>query len=347
MALAFIGKKKENLALGIDIGTKNIKLVELKPQEEGYRLIKLALQPLPSDAVPQRGNMDFAKVAEALKLLINSQRVKRKKVATSVAGHAVIVKRLILPPMSRKELEQNLEAEAKRYLPDVQELSLDFQIISQGQDGTEVLLVAARKEMITNYITLLEAVDLEPAVIDADAFALQNAFEANYPHEREQTIALCDIGASVTTINVVKNGECLFTRDVALGGNFYTEELQKELGLSHEEAELLKFRASEEESPRVMRVMTRVSRLITLEISKSLDFFSASYPDNIRKIYLTGGTSKVPGLADILKERTGIEVEPLNPFNNIMVNVSDFPTDYLREMAPFCAVAVGLAMRRV
>lgn len=346
MALGLFGSR-ESLALGIDIGTKNIKLVELKPQEEGYRLNKLALQPLPPDAVPQRGIMDFAKVAQSLKLLVDSQRVKKKKVATSVAGHAVIVKRLVLPPMSRKELEQNLEAEAKRYLPDVEELSLDFRIIAQGQENTEVLLVAARKEMITNYIALLESIGLEPAVIDADAFALQNAFEANYPHEREYTVALCDIGASVTTINVVRNGECLFTRDVALGGNFYTEELQKELGLNHEEAELLKFRASEEEAPRAVRVMGRVSRVIALEISKSLDFFSASYPDNIEKIYITGGASKVPGLADLLKERTGIEVEFFNPFNNIMVDVSDFSTDYLREMAPFCAVAVGLAMRRV
>jgi len=347
MALVFFGKRRESLAVGIDIGTKNIKLVELRSQEEGYRLTKLALQPLPSNAVPQRGTMDFGKVAEALKLLVSSQRIKGKKAATSVAGHATIVKRLILPPMSRKELEENLEAEARRYLPEVQELSLDFQIISQGQDGTEVLLVAARKETITNYMALLESVGLEPAVIDIDAFALQNAFEVNYPQERDNIIALCDIGASVTTINVVKAGECLFTRDVALGGNFYTEELQKEMGLSAEEAELLKFRASEEESPRVMKVMARVSRLITLAISKSLDFFSASYPDNIQKIYLTGGCSKVPGLIETLQERTGIAIEPFNPFNNIVVNASEFSADYLREMAPFCAVAVGLALRKV
>lgn len=347
MALGLLGSKRENLAVGIDIGTKNIKLVELRPHEEGYRLTKLALQPLPPHAVPHRGTMDLAKVSEALRLLIGSQRIKRKKIATSVAGHAIIVKRLILPPMSRKELEENLEAEAKRYLPDVQELSLDFQVISQRHDSTEVLLVAARKEMIMNYMALFESVDLEPAVIDIDAFALQNAFEINYPHEKDNTVALCDIGASVTTINIVKNGECLFTRDVALGGNFYTEELQKEMGLSSEEAELLKFRASEEEAPRVAKVMGRVSRLITLEISKSLDFFSASYRDNIQRIYLTGGCSKVPGLAETLRERAGVDVEFFNPFNNIMVNVMEFSTDYLKEMAPFCAVAVGLALRKV
>lgn len=340
--------KRDNLAVGLDIGTKNLKLVQLRPEEGGYRLEKLALQPLPFGAMPQRGTMDLPKLSEAVRLLVSSQKLRKRKVATSVAGHAVIVKRLLFPSMSRKELQENLAAEAKKYIPEVEEVSLDFHIISQGPEGMEILLVAARREMINSYITLLENARLEPAIIDVDAFALQNAFEANYPQELDNVIALCDIGASVTSINVVRKGECLFTRDVAVGGNFYTEELQKEMGLGYDEAELLKFRALEEESPKVMKVINRVSRLISLEIAKSLDFFSVAYPDSrIHKLYLTGGTTKTPGLKDVIQERTGVQVEIFNPFNNLAVNISDFSADYLREMAPFCAVAVGLALRRV
>ncbi len=340
--------RKDNLAVGLDIGTKNLKLVQLRPEEGGYRLEKLALQPLPFGAMSQRGVMDLPKISEALRLLVSSQKLKKRKVATSVAGHAVIVKRLLFPNMSRKELQENLAAEAKKYIPEVEEVSLDFHIISKGPEGMEILLVAARKEMINSYIALLENARLEPAIIDVDAFALQNAFEVNYPQELDNVIALCDIGASVTSINVVRKGECLFTRDVAVGGNFYTEELQKEMGLGYDEAELLKFRAIEEESSKVMKVINRVSRLISLEIAKSLDFFSAAYPDSrIQKLYLTGGTTKVPGLKDVIQERTGVQVEMFNPFNNLAIDVSDFSADYLREMAPFCAVAIGLALRRV
>jgi len=340
--------KRISLALGLDIGSSNIKLVELKPEKDVYRLEKIALQPLPWGSVPQRGYIDLVSIGETLRILINAHKLKRKKVATSLAGHGVIVKRLVIPPMSQKELEENLRIEAKKYIPDVEEVVLDFHILSQAAEVMDILLVAAKKEIINNYITILQELELEPAIIDVDAFALQNAFEINYPHEVENVVALCDIGDSVTTINVVKNGECLFTRDVAIGGRFYTEELQKEMGIGYEEAESLKLSLKDEKNPKVNKVINRVSRLISLEIAKSLDFFSASYPDEkINKVYITGGTTKVPGLKEIIEERLGITVDFFNPFNNLIVEANKFPFDYLKEIAPFSAVAVGLALRKV
>jgi len=340
--------KKVSLTLGIDIGSSNIKLVDLKPEKDVYRVDKIALQPLPPGSVSQRGYVNLISVAEALRLLINAHKLKRRKVATSVAGHGVIVKRLLIPPMTQKELEENLRIEAKKYIPDVEEVVLDFHILSQEAEVMEILLVAAKKEIINNYIAILEEIELEPVIIDVDAFALQNAFEINYPHEVKNVVALCDIGDSVTTINVVKNGECLFTRDVAIGGRFYTEELQKEMGIGYEEAESLKLRLKDEKNPKVNKVVSRVSRLISLEIAKSLDFFSASYPDEkINKLYITGGTTKVPGLKEMIEERIGINVDFFNPFNNLIVDANKFPLDYLKEIAPFTAVAVGLALRKV
>jgi len=345
---ALKGGKRVSLALGLDIGSSNIKLVELKLQKDVYRLEKIALQPLHPGSVSQRGYMNVVSVAEALRLLINAYKLKGKKVATSVAGHGVIVKRLLIPPMSHKELEENLRIEAKKYIPDVEEVVLDFHILFQEAEVMEILLVAAKKEIINNYMAILEETELEPVIIDVDAFALQNAFEINYPYEIENVVALCDIGNSVTTINVVKNGECLFTRDVAIGGRFYTEELQKEMGIGYEEAESLKLNLKDEKNPKVNKLISRVSRLIALEIAKSLDFFSASYPDKkIDKLYITGGTSKVLGLKEMIEERIGINVDFFNPFNNLIVDPNKFPVDYLKEIAPFTAVAVGLALRKV
>lgn len=312
---------------------------------------RLALHPLPAGAVVERSVMDTAVVAGALRSLISSQRVRNKKVAVAVAGHSVIVKKAIFPKMSPKELEENLPVEAERYIPfDIKDVNLDYHVVSEGAEEMEVLLVAAKRDLVDDYISLIREARLEPAVIDVDVFALQSAFELNYPEEMGNLVALCDIGASIMSINVVKGGDSLFTRDISIGGNLYTEELQKELGVSFEEAERLKLgKGTEKVDPtRVDRIVDRVSHMVSMEIAKSLDFFSATYPeDRIKKLYLTGGASKVPRLKEIIEDRSKISVEPLNPFLNILTDVIQFPPEYLEEMAPLAAVGVGLALRKV
>ncbi len=348
--MALLGKKGR-LALGVDIGSSSIKLVELKEEAGGYRLLRLASYPLPPGAVVERSIMDSTIVVEALRSLLSSQKVRNKRVAVAVAGHSVIVKKVVFPKMTPKELEENLLVEAERYIPfDIKDVNLDYHVVSKGEEEMEVLLVAAKRDLVEDYISLLREARLEPAVIDVDVFAIQSAFELNYPQEVGDLMALCDIGASIMSINVVKGGESLFTRDISIGGNLYTEELQKELGVSFEEAEGLKLgRGTEKVEPtKVERIVDRVSHMVSMEIAKSLDFFSATYPeDRIRKLYLTGGTSKVPRLKDIIEERTKIPVEVLNPFNNLVTDTREFSPEYLQEMAPLAAVGVGLALRKV
>ena len=343
--------KKERLALGVDVGSSSVKLVELKEEEGGYRITRLALHPLPPGVVVERSIMDTTMVVEALKGLISSQRVKNKKAAVAVAGHSVIVKKVVFPKMTAKELEENLPIEAERYIPfEIRDVNLDYHVISSGDEEMEVLLVAAKRDLVDDYIALLREARLEPAVVDVDVFAIQGAFELNYPQETGDLVALCDIGASIMSINVVKAGESLFTRDISIGGNLYTEEIQKEFGVSFEEAEGVKLgRGMERVDPtKVDRILDRVSHMVSMEIAKSLDFFSATYPeDKIKRLYLTGGSSKVPRLRDIIEERTKIPVEGLNPFNNLTADPREFSPEYLREMAPLMAVGVGLALRKV
>lgn len=340
--------RKSPLALGLDIGSANVKLVELKLEEGNYKLVKLALHPLPQGAMPQRGIIKVDEVCNVVNSLLKDQGLRNRKVAVAIAGHAVIVKRLLLPSVKAEEAMDVLKVEIQRYIPDVEGVNFDYHILSEKPEGTELLLVAARKDVVNNYLKLFDNCDAQLSILDIDLFALQNAFEVNYPYELDNVVALCDIGATVMSILVTKGGECLFARDVAVGGNMFTEEIQKELGVGYEEAELLKYRAAAEDSPKLRKVLERVSRTVALEIAKSLDFFLAAYPNTrIQKLYLTGGASKLYGLSTTIAERTGLEVEAFNPFNNLLIDADRFSLDYLREMAPFSAVAVGLALRRV
>ena len=343
-----IGKGSKQL-VGLDIGSNTIKAVELKSTKAGYELVSFGIEPLAQDTVVDGAIMDAPQVANAISKIFEAQKIKTKNVATSVSGHSVIVKRVPLPLMSEEELYDRIPSEASQHIPfDIADVNLSYQLLETMDSQMDVLLVAVKKDKILNHTNVLAQAGKAPVVVDIDAFALQNCFEVNYDPEAGQTVALLNIGASVMNINIVRGGIPLFTRDVSVGGNQYTDALQKELDLSFEDAERLKkgeqiASVSDEQKQQILR---SVSDILTLEIQKTFDFFRATASgENIQRIYVAGGTARVPGLMDLLREEFAMPVEELNPFRKVLVNPARHSDDQIRELSPRLSIAVGLALR--
>jgi len=346
----FLNKKKE--VIGIDIGSSSIKLLQLKEQKGVYTLLNAGIVPLPSEAIVDNTLMDSFLIVEAVKKLITSLGVKVKDVACSISGNSVIIRKIILPAMSPEELEEQITWEAEQYIPfDINDVNIDFQILSPDivdPSKMNVLLVASKKDIINDYVVVFNEAGLQLSVVDVDSFAVQNTFEINHDIKPEEIIALVNIGASVMNINVVKNGITLFTRDVQMGGNLYTEEIQKQMGVGSTDAESMKMLVHETLDPELIAVIGKVNENITQEIRRSLDFYnSTANDDRVTGVYLSGGCSKIYNLLKAISEKLGLPVEMINPFAKLKYSEKDFDPEYLQEIGPFMAVTVGLAIRRV
>jgi type IV pilus assembly protein PilM len=345
----FSGKKRD--VIGIDLGSSSVKLVHLKEYKGGYQLQNIGMLPLPPEAIVDNTLMDSASIVEAIKNLISSLGIKATDAVASVSGNSVIIRKIVLPAMSVEELDDQIQWEAEQYIPfDINDVNLDFQVL--GPDSVDpgkmhVLLVASKKDIVNDYLTVFSEAGLKLQVVDVDSFAVQNAFEANYLPDPDDVFALINIGASVMNINVVKDGISLFTRDVQLGGNQYTEELQRQFGIGTEQAEQLKLANASEDKQSFDEVIARVNDSISVEIRRSLDFYSANSLDaKIAKIFLSGGAAKTDQLVEAVEQRLDIPVELLDPFKTITFNENNFDGEYLKELGPIAVVAVGLAMRR-
>ena len=348
-------RRRSRPLVGLDIGSSSVKVIALSPAGEAFSLGAVGREPLPPGAIVDGAVVNQEAVAEAVRTVLTKQGVKTKEVAVSIAGNAVIVKRINLPVMSQDELASSIYWEAKQYIPfDVEDVNLDYQVLgpASGADasgGQDVLLVAAKKDRIAEYGRVVEAVGCVPVVMDVDAFAVQNAYEANYGVEATSTVALLNVGASAVNVNVLQGDRPAFTRDLAIGGNAYTEALQKELGLGFDDAELLKKGVpvdglTYDDAEPVVRAVS--DNLIT-EVGKTIDFFRATASsDDLTRVVLSGGASRIEGLSEALGDRFDVPVEPLDPFRRIATD--DLPlTDEARtELGPVASVAMGLAMRR-
>ncbi|MEW6442512.1 MAG: type IV pilus assembly protein PilM [bacterium] len=351
-----LGKKNHLFAL--DIGSSSLKLAEVRSNGRGYQLLNAGMMPLPPDAIVEGAIMNASAVVEAIRNLLEVHRPRTRNVATSVSGHSVIIKKISLPSMSPEELSQSIQWEAEQYVPfNIHEVNLDYQILpaapgakGEGSDQMSVLLVAAKKELVEDYATLLREADLRPVLIDVDSFAVENMYEANYETEEDELVALFNIGASVTNINVFKDGVSLFTRDIHFGGNQFNEEIQKDLSVGVHEAEQLKIGlpGTANTGAEVRDILGRVTETLLTEVQRSLEFFAASSGEQrIHKVVLCGGCSSMNGLVEKTEERLGIPVEQADPFRKVTVDSSRWKSDYLRGIAPFMGVSMGLAIRRV
>lgn len=342
--------------VGLDIGSSSIKLVQMNETKRGYSLEKFGIMPLDPELIVDGTVMDAGRVTEAIRQLVAEQKIKIKEVSLAVSGHSVIVKKIQVPVMSEDELEESIKWEAEQYIPfDINDVNIDFHILGQGEGGENreqmnVVLVAVKKDKLNEYTALITEAGLTPVIVDVDAFSLENMYCINYDIAAGEVVALVNIGASVMNINIVKNGDFAFTRDISIGGNRYTETVQKELNLSYEDAERAKKGESVEGvNPETLNaVIETVNGEVAAEITRSFDYFkTTSLQDKVDKVLLSGGCSKIRGLVPYLSERLGVKVDMANPFNHVEVNPKMFDVQYLREVAPQAAVGVGLASRRL
>jgi type IV pilus assembly protein PilM len=348
--------RRPRALVGLDIGSSAVKAVELKSAGKSYKVTGFGTEALPPDSIVDGAIIDGAAVADAIRRLFESRNIKTKDVAASLSGNAVIVKKISLPIMSDGELAESIYWEAEQYIPfDIQDVNLDYQILDRGDaasgKGTmDVLLVAAKKEKIADYTGVIAQAGRSAVVVDVDAFALQNAYEVNYGIDPNAVVVLLNAGASATNINILQGDQSVFTRDISIGGNAYTEALQRELNLPFEIADALKRGeavdgATYEDARPVLRAVTEN---VMLEIQKTFDFFKATASsDRIDRIMLSGGASRAEAFTEMLAERFGAPVEPFDPFRKISFDAKKFKTDSAVDIAPTVAVAVGLALRRM
>jgi len=346
-----LGKSKD--VVGLDIGSSAVKAVELKAVGKSYKVAAFASEPIPPDSIVDGAIIDGTAVAEAIRRLFENKTFKSKDVAASLSGNAVIVKKINLPVMTEAELAESIYWEAEQYIPfDIQDVNLDYQILDAGGDGKgtmDVLLVAAKKEKIADYTGVISQAGRNPVVVDVDAFALQNAYEVNYGLDAHAVTVLLNAGASAININILSGEQSLFTRDISIGGNAYTEAVQKELNLSFESAEQLKkgLQVDTASFDDVRPVLHAVTENVILEIQKTFDFFKATASsDRIDRILLSGGASKVDGFAHALQERFGAPVEAFDPFRKIGFEPDKLGVHGADSLVSTVAVAVGLALRK-
>jgi len=346
-----IGKSKT--IVGLDIGSSAVKAVELKAVGRGFRVAAIASEAIPPDSIVDGAIIDGAGVADAIRRALEHARITTPNIAASLSGNAVIVKKISLPHMTEAELAETIRWEAEQYIPfDVQDVNLDYQVLdpggSAGKATMDVLLVAAKKDKIGDYTSAIAQAGRVPVVIDVDAFAMQNAFEANYDNDPAAVTVLMNVGASATNINIASGGLSLFTRDISIGGNAFTEAVQREFNLPFAQAEQAKrgdgVQAAQLDELRA--VVKAVTENVLLEIQKTFDFFRATASsDRLDRIMLCGGGSRIDGFAAALGERFGLPVEPLDPFRRIRLDGAKLGVD-ADQVAATSVVAVGLALRR-
>lgn len=345
------GKKKG--VFGLDIGSSSVKIVELDGKLNKLNLVNLGFENLPNDTIVDGQIMELNVVAEVIQNVCRTHNVKSNDVITSVSGHSVIIKNIVLPSMSREELEESIDWHAEEHIPyDLSEVSLDYHVTLEDSEAIQVMIAACKQERLDNIKQAIQLSGKNPVVIDVDTFALQNCYEVNYQPDDSQIVTLLNIGASTMNVNIVQGGNSLFTRDITVGGSQFTDILQRSLGYSYEEAEAAKRGVgdmdSDTEETGIEPLISNVMETIAIEIQKTFDFYRATTEDediHVEKILLSGGGSKLSGLAEDLAKKLELPVETLDPFRAIKVDKRKFDPDYLSEIMPEMAVAVGLALR--
>ncbi len=352
MAFSLFSQQRRDV-VGLDIGASSVKAVQLKKAGRGYELVHLGIAPLPQETIVDGVIMDSATVASAIQNIFAEHQIKTRDVVVAVSGHSVIVKTIKIARVKPGELEEAIKWEAEQYIPfSIEDVNIDFQVLDDGRgEGAElnVLLVAVKKDIINDYLAMISTSGLNVVVVDVDAFALENAYEVSYQPVDPGIVALVNLGAAVTNINILRGGVSEFTRDTAIGGSRYTESIQKMLGLSYDQAEKLKT-GIPVEGKRVadaQPVIDMVNAELAGEIRRSFDFYrSSSHADTLHKVLLSGGSARLPGLVSFLSENLELPIEVANPLRAIKVDQRKFDIGHLNDISPQLAVSVGLSLRR-
>jgi type IV pilus assembly protein PilM len=342
---------KEQLVTGVDIGSSAVKVCKLQKTGKGYTIVAVGSAALPPGSVEDGVLQEPEEVGRIVASLFKNLKIKsHSKVGISISGYSVIVKKVNLEIMDEEELAEYIQSEAEQYIPfDIDEVYLDFQDLKTGgpeSDRTDVMLVAAKKEVIDDYLEMLQEQKLKPVLVDVDGFALENIWETT--GHADENVALVDIGASKMNINIIAGGASVLARDVVVGSEQLTEQIANTLDIDYEEAEKIKLGLVplQEHQQEVENIFNQTCTQWVLEMKKAIDLYMANNPDTpLNRLVLSGGGSKVNGLISFIEQETGLEVVSFNPFVHMSFNKKKIDPDYIDAIAPEMAIAAGLAIR--
>ncbi|HEY2986864.1 MAG TPA: type IV pilus assembly protein PilM [Candidatus Binatia bacterium] len=343
--------RREEGYIALDIGSSSIKMVEAAVEKNGYRVINVGIVPLPATAIQNNMVADKDVVVRAIQNLVQNHGIKAAQVISAVPGRVAIIKKIQLPAQGEEELDANVEFQASQVIPDTLEnVNLDYQVLDyvETDNKIDVLLVAVKKEIINSYTQVIKDAGLTPTIIDIDYFAMENMYEISYEPEMTGVVGLIHVGARYTSINVLKHGVSAFTGDLPVGGEAFTEALVHALQLSYDQAETLKVTGQSEgkRAAEVETLLKPTADYLAAEISRTLSLYRAmADEEGIHRIYLSGGSAQVPGLARIFAERLGVEVELSDPFRGFTLT-RNIDRDSLANAGPALAVGAGLSIRR-
>ena len=343
--------KRQDGMLVLDIGSSSIKLAEVFHGPSGPRLTALATAPVPPTVIQSNVIQDEEPVVDAIRALVQKTGAQSTGVITAVPGPAVIVKKVVLPAQTGNNIDGAVLAEAQQLIPDsLDNVYLDYQVVDWMEDGNkmEVLVVAVKRDIINSYTAAIRAAGLDPAIVDVDYFALENMFELNYDVSEGGSVALVNIGARYSSINILKDGRSTFTGDVPVGGAEFTDALVRQLGVSPQDADALKRgkSAGNLTPDDAESVLSSVTEFIVEEVQRALSFFwTAATDEPLGAVLLSGGPARMSGLSAQLKERLDTKVDVVDPFRRITLD-GKIDRSVIEQSGPALAVTVGLATRR-
>jgi type IV pilus assembly protein PilM len=343
--------------VGVDIGSASVKVCQVKETRRGLSLIRFGYVPLAPQVIADGQVMDAAAVTAALQQAFSQAGIRQKECALSVSGQSVIIRKIVVPMMTPQELDEQIQWEAEQHIPfDIRDVHVDYQVLRRRPEASQMdlLLVAAKRDQIEDYAQLARSAKLKPVICDIDAFTVQNVFEHSRGLPGGTTVAILNVGASLSSLNIVANGVSAFTREIAHGGNAITEEIQKQLGVAHDQAEAFKCAAGGAPDlkgmsppPQIFEIIDGVTSSIAAEIQRSLDFYLATSGEGeIERIYVTGGSANLPSLIQAIERRARVAVEAFLPTEKILVEGRDVNQELLLRHASELAVALGLSLRK-
>jgi type IV pilus assembly protein PilM len=346
-----LGKKAKTVA-GLDIGASSIKLLKLEERAGSYALTSLGMRELPLEVIVDEEIKDKDTVIFNLQSLVEQCDSKLREVAISISGHGVITDKINMDQKSGAEAEQAILFEAEQRSPfDVEDVTMDYHIIDANEETRkmDVLLVAARNELLNSYVELVTDAGLKPMIVDTDAFAILNAYDINYEMDPEKVTALMDVGFDTTSITFIKNGLFNSTRDLAIGGRLIYNAVMKEFRINQElamKAMKGEMGASIDQDMLKATVITASEELISgLEVAFSYFKSTAKVPQ-VDWIVLSGGGAMIPFLPEFIQSKLNVPIEIANPLRNIEYDPDIFKGVQPDRIAPLLAVAVGLASRK-
>jgi type IV pilus assembly protein PilM len=343
--MGLFGRKRT--VIGLDIGSGFVKVVEVDHSGDQPEVVRVAMRPLLPDAIVEGEIMDYGLVSDAVLGLFQELGMKSAEVVTAVGGHDVIIKKIEMDRMKESDAREVIKWEAEQHVPfDIKSVELDFQILDPNGDGLQmdVLLVAAKRELIDNKVGLLQDAGVEPVVIDVDAFALHNAFEHNYPDAQDGIVALVNVGHETTNVSILENGVPILTRDIPFGSRKIREDLQRERGLTAEQAEDV-VQARETTADLESFVQASADE-VAVGIERASAFLMTREDGNsVGRIFLSGGGARIPGMSQTLSQRMNVETQIVNPFERVPVRQDAAMGFSLDEAAPMLLLPLGLALR--